>query len=495
MATRRASARNEASKSHEDKHSENPSSSSSSSTAHQSHKKQKNAKADQPTNTNNAAAQLSNNTLQQNNLAQPMVGLPIQLVCGTGEVGALDGPCKHATFKGPMGIALSPFGNLIIADAENRRLRTVTPSEVKIPPTEAPDQTQSDDKKKRQEQPPPPVQVPEIVPGEFDRVLTLAGSSQAGQRDGRGNEAVLHDPNGIAINADGIAYFCDVGTHTIRSVSVEGEVRTVAGSGKSGFADGQGSAASFSFPTGIAITPDNTLYVADSGNHRIRAVSPQGAVRTLCGCGTPGHKDGQPHTAQFMYPIGIAADSEGALFVTDRANHRVRKVTLKGHVTTLAGNGKNAVVDGKGAGASLSWPHGIVADPSPRGPIYVSDTFVFQIRRIQRDGTTKTISIGQPPPLPSSEPAPAAADNSSEKAGDGSRSDSQAGAPVGANGVEVGGGGDVGLASSTALGDGVKSDVSNRVNTLVSLALDSVGGFLYACEQSNNCVRRITLCP
>lgn len=110
---------------------------------------------------------------------------------------------------------------------------------------------------------------------------------------------------------------------------------------------------------GLAIGPDGTLFVADSGNHRIRTVSQNGDVRTLAGSGTPGHKDGSGTSAQFKYPVGIAVDADGTIFVTDRANHRVRKVTAKGTVSTLAGSGRNAVVDGKGQAASFAWPNAI----------------------------------------------------------------------------------------------------------------------------------------
>ena len=152
---------------------------------------------------------------------------------------------------------------------------------------------------------------------------------------------------------------------------------------------------------GIALGPDGTLFVADSGNHRIRAISANGDVRTLAGNGTAGYKDGSGSSAQFYYPVGVAVDADGVVFVTDRANHRVRKITSKGTVSTLAGSGRNAVVDGKGQQASLSWPNAIPLDPTGRGALYVSDTFTFRIRRIQRDGQTRTLAIGAAlPPAP-----------------------------------------------------------------------------------------------
>ena len=112
----------------------------------------------------------------------------------------------------------------------------------------------------------------------------------------------------------------------------------------------------------------------------------------------PGYKNGSGGSAQFFYPVGIAVDADGTIFVADRANHRVRKVTSKGNVSTLAGSGRNAVVDGKGEAASFAWPNAIALDPSGRGAVYVSDTFAFRIRKITRDGQTRTICIGPAPP-------------------------------------------------------------------------------------------------
>ncbi len=465
----------------------------------------------------------------------PPPALPVVLLAGTGDPGAIDGPLPHATFRGPMGIAFdAETGQLVLSDSDNRRIRKILP-----PPPRAAAAAADD----YDDEPPP---------GVFERVSTLAGSGQSGLRDGTGREAVLHDPSGIVTDAHGNAYFCDSGSHTVRCVTPAGMVTTIAGSGEPGNADGTGAAAQFKFPTGIAITPDRTLYVADSGNHIIRAVSPQGVVRSLSGCGTPGHKDGASHIAQFYYPTGIAADSDGALFVADRANHRVRKVTLKGHVSTLAGSGAAAAVDGRGSSASFSWPHGIVVDPAPRGPVYVSDTFVFQIRKILRDGTTRTISIGVPPPPP--EPVveaaePTAAAEAPVKKEEGEEESEAAAATLGAaeaapsaaaaeaiaaaaaaapaapdveektaapapasaaapDAAAAGGngsGGEKGVVMGVAAAvtapaappappaPAVKTDVPNRVNTLVSLALDAEGGFLYACEQNNHCVRRLAL--
>jgi len=314
---------------------------------------------------------------------QPL--LPIRTVAGTGVAGFADGLCATASFRGPTGIALGADGCLYVADADNRRLRKVVRKAAEEQPAERRASGRST-----------------VEPLSFETVTTVAGSGHPGIREGRARDATLCDPNGLAIDAEGNVLISDAGSHTIRRLSTSGEVTLLAGSGKPGFADGTGQQAQFEYPYGVAFAPDGALLVADSGNHRIRTVSPQGEVRTLAGSGAPGHRDGSGNSAQFFYPVGIAVDADGTAFVADRANHRVRKVTSKGTVSTLAGSGRNAVVDGKGQAASFAWPNAITLDPSARGAVYVSDTFAFRIRRITRDGQTRTICIG---PAPSSKPA------------------------------------------------------------------------------------------
>ena len=132
-------------------------------------------------------------------------------------------------------------------------------------------------------------------------------------------------------------------------------------------------------------------------------------MRTVAGNGQAGFRDGPGHGANFFYPTDLAVDAtDGTLFVADRANHRIRKVTSKGNVSTLAGSGLNGVVDAKGTAAAFSWPNSIALDPSPRGALYVADTFTFRLRRVQRDGTTRTIAIGPTPPPKPPEPDPKA---------------------------------------------------------------------------------------
>jgi DNA-binding beta-propeller fold protein YncE len=226
--------------------------------------------------------------------AKTPIAVPITTVAGQLNSGYADGPCASALFRGPMGIAVAPSGQLIVCDADNRRLRRLIPV---LQPAEAALAALSDERRSLRSAGVEDGKVP--VPGQFSRVETLCGSSHPGTRDGVGANAGWLDPCAIVIDpTSGTAFVVDAGSHTIRSVTESGEVHTLAGSGKPGYADGAGAAAQFCFPAGIALGPGGTLFISDSGNHRIRAMTQAGEVRTLCGSGVPGHKDGQPAAAQ-----------------------------------------------------------------------------------------------------------------------------------------------------------------------------------------------------
>ena len=314
-----------------------------------------------------------------------------------GDPGFADGQGSAARFHDPRGIAVDAAGNLYVADEMNSRIRKVTPK------------------------------------GE---VSTLAGG-KAGFTDGEGSAAQFRRPFGIAIDVAGNLYVADTGNYSIRKVTPKGEVGTFAG-GNPGFADGQGSVAQFadprsitidaagnlyvagnkwddrirkitpkgevstltssdklSFvderqgsdtrsdyipppPSGIAIDAAGNLYVADTGNNRIRKVTPKGEVSTLAG-GEYGFADGQGSAARFDEPHGIAIDTAGNLYVADYRNHRIRKITPKGKVSTIAGGNKLGSADGQGSAAQFRNPSGIVIDAA--GNLYVTDN--NRIRKIE----------------------------------------------------------------------------------------------------------------
>ena len=213
-------------------------------------------------------------------------------------------------------------------------------------------------------------------------VSTFAGNSEHGIADGEASAAQFFYPTGIAIDAAGTLYVVDWGSDRIRKITPKGEVSTLAGS-EEGFADGQGSAARFSHPFGIAIDAEGNLYVADSGNNRIRKITPEGEVSTLAGSGklfaVGSFADGQGNAARFKWPLGIAIDMAGNLYVADTFNNRIRKVTLKGEVSTLAGS-EQGFSDGQGSTAQFNSPSSIAVDTA--GNLYVADSTNNSIRKI-----------------------------------------------------------------------------------------------------------------
>lgn len=220
-------------------------------------------------------------------------------------------------------------------------------------------------------------------------VSTLAGSGVSGFADGTGTSARLWSPLGIDIDRHGTMYVADYNNHRIRKITSRGVVTTLAGSGVSGFADGTGTAAQFSFPYGIAVDANDNVYVSDYGNHRIRKITPSGVVTTLAGSGTSGSADGTGTAAQFNEPYGLDVDATGTIYVADYGNHRIRKITPSGVVTTFAGS-TSGFAEGTGTAAMFKNPSDVVADAN--GNVYVSDTFNNRIRNITSSGTVSTFA-------------------------------------------------------------------------------------------------------
>jgi sugar lactone lactonase YvrE len=215
-------------------------------------------------------------------------------------------------------------------------------------------------------------------------VTTLAGSpGQVGSDDGVGSAARFHEPNGIAVDDTGNLYVAEGLNHTIRKISPAGEVTTLAGSpGLQGSDDGMGTGARFNHPWGLALDKSGNIYLADVLNNTIRRITPDGLVSTLAGNasitdgnGNPlaGFVDGIGSAALFSSPQDLAVDNAGNLYVTDSGNNAIRMITPAGAVTTIGGGPEpRGSADGVGRAAQFSALAGIAVDSG--GTIYATDS-------------------------------------------------------------------------------------------------------------------------
>ena len=183
------------------------------------------------------------------------------------------------------------------------------------------------------------------------------------------------EPFGIVAAPDGTIFVSDAGqANQVRRISPDGVVSTVAGG--------------FRTPSGLALTSDGTLYVAETGAHTIRRIGPDGIVSTLAGDGTPGFADGPAAQARFNGPIGLAVASDGRVVVADTYNDRIRVIETNGIVRTLAGSGRPGSSDGVADGASFDTPTGLALDA--RGIVYVADTGNGVVRTVDLEGRAST---------------------------------------------------------------------------------------------------------
>ena len=269
--------------------------------------------------------------------------------------GSADGTGAAARFTSPIGVATDASGNVYVADFANNTIRKITPAGV---------------------------------------VTTLAGTAGSSRSaDGTGSEARFGDPTGVTTDAGGNLYVADATNHTIRKITPAGVVTTLAGrAGFRGSADGTGAAAMFNFPIGVATDASGNVYVADRSNHTIRKITPAGVVTTLAGtAGTRGSADGTGAAARFNFPVGVATDTSGNVYVADQSNSTIRKITPAGVVTTLAGTaGTSGSADGTGAAASFYSPRFVATDTS--GNVYVTDTVNSTIRKITPAGVVTTLA-------------------------------------------------------------------------------------------------------
>jgi hypothetical protein len=227
-------------------------------------------------------------------------------------------------------------------------------------------------------------------------VTTLAGTAGSyGSANGTGAAARFNNPYGVAVDAAGTVYVADQNNHTIRKITPAGVVSTLAGTaGPYGSADGTGAAARFNYPTGVAVDAAGVVYVADESNNTIRKITPAGVVSTLAGTSGigGGSADGTGAAARFDTPIGVAVDASGTVYVGERNNHTIRKITPAGVVSTLAGTSGigGGSADGTGAAARFNAPIGVAVDAS--GTVYVADLGNSTIRKITAAGVVSTLA-------------------------------------------------------------------------------------------------------
>ena len=217
---------------------------------------------------------------------------------------------------------------------------------------------------------------------------TFVGSSQ-GFADGTGTSAQFNFPTSMVKDGAGNFFVADRDNHRIRKITPAGIVTTFAGSGTAGFTNGTGAAASFNQPYALAIDASNNLYVGDRLNYSIRKITAAGVVTTIAGNGVSGMVDATGSAARFGEPIGLVVDATGNIFVGDYFNNRIRKITAAGVVTTFAGS-SSGFVDGTGTAAAFNNPFGLAFDAA--GNLYVADSHNFAIRKVTTAGVVTTLA-------------------------------------------------------------------------------------------------------
>lgn len=246
-----------------------------------------------------------------------------------------------AAFNQPITITIDKNKNLYVADAENHRVRKISPAGM---------------------------------------VSTFAGSLFGFINDTASGARFFH-PLGVVVDDAGFVYVADSKNNAIRKISPAGLVTTLAGAtGVAGYKDGAGDTATFNYPNGIALDAAKNVYVADASNNMIRKITPDGVVSTVAGALAAGNADGQGTGARFTYPTGIAVDAAGNLFVADENNHLIRKITAAGAVSTYAGSGSPDNIDDTGSAAAFNAPYGIAIDAANN--LYVAEIGNNQIRKI-----------------------------------------------------------------------------------------------------------------
>jgi sugar lactone lactonase YvrE len=269
------------------------------------------------------------------------------------------GPATKAELNLPSGVALDASGNLFIADNYNSRIRKVATNGI---------------------------------------ITTVAGNGKYGYSGdgGPATKAELTGPSGVALDASGNLFIADTDNSVIRKVATNGIITTVAGNGKYGYSGDGGPAtkAELTGPFGVTLDASGNLFIADSGNFRIREVGTNGIITTVAGNGFRGCSgDAGPATnAKLCYPQNVAVDAFGNLLIADTGTNVIREVGTDGIITTVAGNGRGGYSGDGGAATSaeLSGPSGVAVDAF--GNLFIADTSNERLRKVGTDGIITTVA-------------------------------------------------------------------------------------------------------
>ncbi|MGW6771380.1 NHL domain-containing protein [Streptomyces sp. NPDC055037] len=285
---------------------------------------------------------------------------PIRTVAGTGVAGFKgdNAPAVSAELNRPYGIAVDSVGTVYFSDYSNRRIRKITTD---------------------------------------GKISTVAGNGASGYQGDNGPavSAQLNCQRGLAVDSAGAVYIADTDNHRIRKITADGKISTVAGTSTKGFSGdgGPATAARLNRPFGVVVDSAGVVYIADADNHRIRMVTADGTISTVAGTASAGSKgDGGPAvSAQLNRPHGVAVDDAGDLYISDTSNHRVRRVTVDGTISTVAGTSAGGFGgdDGPATSAQLKTPVDVVVDSA--GTLYISDADNHRVRKVTTDGTISTV--------------------------------------------------------------------------------------------------------
>lgn len=369
--------------------------------------------------------------------------------------GSKDGTGSAASFSGPQGIAVDASGNIYVADTyQNSAIRKITPTgvvttlagniysrgsadgigtkaEFGLPRAVSVDSSGNIYVADSFPYENPTCTIRKVTP---DGVVTTLAGGAVGNTDGFGTAAKFNNALGVAVDNAGNVYVADAGNQTIRRMTSVGDVTTFAGAaGTPGFVSGPGVVARFNRPGGVAVDSAGNVLIADMGNHAIRSMTPAGVVTTakagpegfvstrglavdgagnsysvygtcqiaktspsgvvtiIAGMDSPGSADGPGPSASFRGPQGLAVDAAGNVYVADSENCTVRKISIAGDVSTLAGMAGNyGSTDDAGSAARFSRPSGIAVDVV--GNLYVVDQWNHTVRRVTPAGVVTTLA-------------------------------------------------------------------------------------------------------